>query len=255
MLIVGVIDLIGGRAVHARAGQRDRYVSIAAVAGRRIEAGDAETLARIYRDDFGVDAIYVADLDAIRGGTPQRMAVARVAALGVPVWLDAGISRVEEALEAIEAGAARTIVGLETLLAETALVDICHAVGGQRVAFSLDLRDGRPIGADDVIRNRAAPAIAASAAAAGVAGIIAIDLARVGMDRGLDFDLLSRVRREVPGVPIVAGGGVRSVADVEALAAIGCDGVLIASALLSGRMSAADVAASRRLGRHDSDVR
>ena len=255
MLIVGVIDLIGGRAVHARAGQRDRYAPIAAVAGRRIEAGDAETLARMYRDDFGVDAIYVADLDAIRGGKPQRTAVAGVAAIGVPVWLDAGIARVEQAREAIETGAVRAIVGLETLLAETVLVDMCRAVGGQRVAFSLDLRDGRPIGADDVIRNRDATAIAASAAAVGVAAIIAIDLARVGMNGGLDFALLSRLRSAVPRVPIVAGGGVRSFADVEALAAIGCDGVLIASALLSGRMSAADVAASRRLGRHDSDVR
>ena len=106
-----------------------------------------------------------------------------------------------------------------------------------------------------MIRNRDATAIAASAAAVGVAAIIAIDLARVGMDAGLDFALLAHLRGAVPRVPIVAGGGVRSFADVEALAAIGCVGVLIASALLSGRMSAADVAASRRLGRHDSDVR
>jgi phosphoribosylformimino-5-aminoimidazole carboxamide ribotide isomerase len=255
MLVIGVIDLIGGRAVHARAGRRDSYAPVTAVAGRAIEAGDAGTLARLYLDDFGVDALYVADLDAILGRTPQRTAIAAVAALGAPLWVDAGVNRLDQARATIDSGASQVIVGLETLTSEARLADICRGVGGHRVALSIDLRDGEPIGADAVIRNRDAASIAGRAVAVGVGSLIVIDLARVGMGTGLDVKLLSRVRAAAPGVTLVAGGGVRGIEDVAALGAAECDGVLVASAILGGRMSAADVAVARWTSRHDSDVR
>ena len=58
-----------------------------------------------------------------------------------PVWLDAGVSSVSGARQALETGAARVIVGLETLSSFDALSGICNAIGGDRMAFSLDLRD------------------------------------------------------------------------------------------------------------------
>ena len=66
--------------------------------------------------------------------------------------------------------------------------------------------------------------------------MIVLDLARVGSGSGVDFDLFASVRDAVPGVALMAGGGVRDAGDLTRLASAGCDGALVATALLSGRL-------------------
>src|SRR5262245_38644301 len=63
--IIGVIDLLGGLAVHARAGARDRYAPVQNAAGWPIDPGNARTLAEIYTEVLGISQIYAADLDGI----------------------------------------------------------------------------------------------------------------------------------------------------------------------------------------------
>src|SRR5438477_544609 len=100
MRVLGVIDLMHGCAVHARAGDREHYEPVRAVAGAVIDAGDPVALARAYRDRFGLDELYVADLDAILGGAPQGRRVSDLAAVA-DVWLDAGVSSVYSARHAL----------------------------------------------------------------------------------------------------------------------------------------------------------
>ena len=82
MRVIGVVDVRDGRAVRARAGQRDRYQPI----------GDAVDLARRYVEHYTLTELYVADLDAIDlrwvGRPPSGKSP-----IGVPLWLDAGVSR------------------------------------------------------------------------------------------------------------------------------------------------------------------
>ena len=64
MRVIPVIDLKGGVAVHAVRGERERYRPVRS----RIAAGsDPVELTRAVRDRFGLDEVYVADLDAIAG--------------------------------------------------------------------------------------------------------------------------------------------------------------------------------------------
>jgi phosphoribosylformimino-5-aminoimidazole carboxamide ribotide isomerase len=76
--------------------------------------------------------------------------------------------------------------------------------------------------------------------------IIVLDLARVGTGGGPDIETIAAVREAVPGLSLIAGGGVRGAGDLTRLADAGCDGVLVASALLDGRLTAADVAAAQQ---------
>ena len=239
MRLIGVIDLLGGRAVHARGGQRDLYRPIDRVAGVEV-GGDPQALARTYRERFALRELYVADLDAIRGAPLQTAPLAAIAGTGVRFWLDAGIRTVDEARRAFDAGAARVVVGLETLPSYADLAAISQASEPERVAFSLDLRDGEPIvAAAAEIAGLAPESIAQRAVAAGAATVIVLDLARVGSGRGVAFDMLARIRAAVPEVQLFAGGGVRGAEDVMRLHAIGCDGVLVASALHDGRLDPA----------------
>ena len=74
--------------------------------------------------------------------------------------------------------------------------------------------------------------------------------------------LVDAVRGALPEIELLAGGGVRGRADLERLAAAGCDAALLATALHDGRVERADLDAVRRLGpaplerrRHSSDSR
>jgi len=237
--VVGVIDLKGGHAVHARGGRRDSYAPVGMAAGSSVN-GDAVALGRAYVDTLGVRELYVADLDAIERGVSamHRGVLGELAALGVPLWVDAGTSTAADVAAVLDAGARTVIVALETLATFEALDAICLESGGERIAFSLDLRLGEPVRApNDLAAGSSAAELAVRAADAGVGSVIVLDLARVGTGAGIDLHMMDDIRRAAPRVTLLAGGGVRDSGDLRALAAVGCDGALVATALLSGRIT------------------
>jgi phosphoribosylformimino-5-aminoimidazole carboxamide ribotide isomerase len=241
--LLGVIDLRRGRAVHASGGRRERYLPVERVAGRAIEPGSPQALADQYVRGFRIATLYVADLDAIEGGSPQEDAVGAVARAGAPLWLDAGVTSVTDAQRALEWGAARAVVGLETLASFDVLGAICAEVGGTRVAFSLDLRHGKPMAAAPQAAGLTPSNLATRAVDAGVGAVIVLDVSRVGMGAGLDLALIERVRAAMPtALPLVAGGGVSGVEDLIRLRDAGCSGALVATALLTGRLTADEIA-------------
>jgi phosphoribosylformimino-5-aminoimidazole carboxamide ribotide isomerase len=128
----------------------------------------------------------------------------------------------------------------------------CTAAGGERIAFSVDLRNGVPVVSPNGPAGLSrASDIAARAAAAGVGAVVVLDLARVGTGAGIDVQLMEDVRKAAPRVVLLAGGGVRDSADLDALAAAGCDGALVATALLSGAIDASG--RDKALSRDDRD--
>lgn len=244
MQLVGVIDLLGGHAVHARGGYRDRYRPVTRAAGAAISPGDAVALARAYVSTLGLSSLYVADIDAIRHAAPHDTIIAELVALGVPVWLDAGIATPDHAERMLAFGAARIVVGLETLPSFDALAAICATVGSDHVVFSLDTDGSVPRTspeARDIPRGLTPGAAAAMAAAAGARTLIALDLALVGTGAGPALSLVADVRSGAPEAAVVAGGGVRNFADLSALAHAGCTGSLVATALQDGAIDRAAV--------------
>jgi phosphoribosylformimino-5-aminoimidazole carboxamide ribotide isomerase len=253
--VIGVLDLLQGRAVHARAGARERYAPVVS-ADASFAPGDALALAHQYVDRFGLSELYLADLDAIMTASQQAAQVfqnglvASLAGLGTSLWIDAGTSSVAAARQALALGATSVVVGLETLPSFDALEAICAAVGGQRVAFSLDLRRGVPVAMSALASEQTAPSqqasrLAARAASAGAGHICVIDLARVGLEEGPDFGSIASVREATPRLTLVAGGGVRGVDDLRRLAEAGCDGALIGTALHQGRLKPTDIVTAR----------
>ena len=246
MRVIPVLDLQHGQAVHARAGDRRHYAPVSTVLARGVP-GDARALARGYREGLGLAELYVADLDAITGASPQQALVSALARETTTLWLDAGIASLAHARAARHAGAARVIVGLETLPARSVLAEIICAAGAERVAFSLDLRSGAPVAAPELARLSPV-ALAELAARAGARTIIALDLARVGTGTGVDLALVRQLRAALPTHELIAGGGVSGPADLARLSEAGADGALVGSALHDGRIDRGALAAltSRR---------
>jgi len=269
MRVIGVIDLSRGRAVHARGGVRSAYESVRAAAGRPIH-GEPRALARAYVEVLGLTDVYVADLDAIdasgrnppqiskirgephtatgrstaagpsvkEGGASVHPSIIREVADLATLWLDAGVSSIEGASRANEQGATRVVIGLETLDSIESLTAICADVGRERIAFSLDTREGRPVAPRLASSGLAPAALAAHAADAGVGAVIVLDLARVGSNRGPNTDLVRQVRAALPSCLLVSGGGVRDAGDLRRLREAGSDAALVATALHDGRLDA-----------------
>jgi phosphoribosylformimino-5-aminoimidazole carboxamide ribotide isomerase len=81
-----------------------------------------------------------------------------------------------------------------------------------------------------------------------LAGIIYTDISRDGMLQGANVESTLEVARSAPGVPVIASGGVTTLADVSRLARAGLPGCIIGRALYEGRI---DLAAAIQLARQE----
>ncbi len=249
MEIVPVLDLTAGAAVHARAGDRAGYAPVTSILAPGAP-GDPIALLRGFREILGASACYVADLDAIQGGAVQRSMLRELAQLAIgsagPLLVDAGTYELHGALEVLSCGASEVVVGLETLRSFADLAEIVSEVGTSRVDFSLDLRLGRPVLHPELQDDGVIPdpvAMTARALDVGVRSVLVVDIGRVGTGCGVDLGLVEALRRQFPSVRLLAGGGVLARRDLDRMRNSGCDAALVASAIHSGAITSADVAA------------
>lgn len=260
MRVIPVLDLVSGRAVRASRGRRATYAPAPSALVPEAGAGDPLALARAFWERLGCDEWYVADLDALAGGAPQRALVRALVGVGGRLLLDSGAANPARAREGVSDGAARVVVGLETLPSFDALREIARAIGSAQVLFSLDLRDGTPVLLPGASQHGTPLELVRAAVAAGADAVLVLDLARIGTGRGVDLALVDAIRRAHPGVELLAGGGIGSMRDLDCLSDAGCDGALVATALHDGRLGGGDVEAARRRGSprrrgHPSDSR
>ena len=254
MQIIPVLDIAGGIAVHAQAGERTKYAPLESnlVPGR---VGDAVAVLRAFHSALGIHACYIADLDAIQGGPVQRTLLRELSEFHTgfagTLLVDAGTHLPGGALEVLSCGASEVVVGLETLQAFSDLRAIVEVVGATRVVFSLDLRLGTPIVHPNMQDLQGAGpdavGIAEQAAQAGVATMLVLDVGRVGTGVGVDLGLIESLRQRIAGCRLLAGGGVLTRRDLERMRDAGCDGALVASALHNGRLTADDLSAVSRV--------
>ena len=184
--------------------------------------------------------VHVVDLDAARTGEPvnRDVVAAIVRAVGgrAQVQAGGGVRAVDAAAALAEAGVARVVMG-SAAVADPGLVDEVARV--VPVAVGLDHRAGRlavhgwteltDVALDDALRRF--PSAAA---------FIVTDISRDGLLGGPDVDGLASAVAATD-VPVIASGGVSSLGDVRALAAIdGLQGIIVGRALYEHRFSVAD---------------
>ena len=162
--------------------------------------------------------------------------------LGFRLWVDAGLRCADDAAPLSAAGVEGIVLGLESLLGPRELVQACERLG-PRVIFSLDLKNGEPLGHRSAWQNGDAWSIIQQAVAAGVRRMIVLDLARVGEGMGGGTEgLCARIVQCFPSVEVTAGGGVRGIKDLRGLQACGVSNVLLASVLHEGVVRRDDLA-------------
>lgn len=248
--VIPVLDVKAGRAVHAVGGDRAHYQRLASVLH---PTTDPVALGGAFRARLGIRQLYLADLDAIGGSTPNRAIYAGLADAGLSCWVDAGVRDPSSLPPLLDAKVSTIVVGLETVRGPSSLAEIIASVGPERVVFSLDLRNGTPLTAEQANWCSGEPElIAEEALALGVRRLLLLDLAHVGRGRGIGTEpLLRRLIMARPELEVAVGGGISTVAEARSLAEAGASAVLVASALHDGRIgrreleSAQDVVAEQ----------
>lgn len=237
-LIVPVLDLKGGQAVHAVGGDRRHYRPVRSALH---PGSDPVSLARAFRDRLGLRALYLADLDAIAGAPPALATYREIASLAIDLWVDAGLRTVETAECLVECGVSTIIAASETLNGPAALDSLIARIGSNRIVFGLDLKAGRPLLALEANWGHTEPtAIAALAVHRGVRRLLLLDLARVGSGTGLGTLPLLRELSLVEHAEIAVGGGISRADEVSAAARAGASAVLLGSALHTGAIRIVD---------------
>lgn len=176
------------------------------------------------------DTVYFADIDAIRRtgsnfGVIERL---RTRYPDIEFWVDGGIADRVALQDWMAREFGRPVIGSESLQdAEFLLAarDICDTP-----ILSLDYLGEAFRGPTRLLQQpeRYWPQ-----------DVLAMNLQRVGSDKGPDFALIVELARRVPGCRVHAAGGVRSSEDLARVAYDGAAGALIASALHDGRLDAA----------------
>ena len=244
MRVLPVLDLLGGVVVRGIGGRRDEYRPIVSPL---VASPQPVDVARAIATRFACREFYVADLDAIAGREPSWEIYALLLANGWQLWVDAGIGALSRARTLAEFAAhghqiAGVIAGLESLAGPQQLAEILAVVGRKRLVFSLDLKQGAPLATEQSSFGDDPFDIACAAITTGIERLIVLDLANVGNDAGLStLELCRSIHAAAPHVELIAGGGVRGVADLQAMAAAGCRRALVASALHHGRLTPSDL--------------
>ena len=239
MRIIPVLDLKAGAAVHAVAGEREKYQPVRSCLS---PSSDPVELARAFQQLLCSDEVYLADLDAIAGLPPSEEVYAGITSLGVKLMLDAGIHNQHSLDGLLTNDVDAFIIGLETVDGPDTLAAIVKKLGKENAIFSLDMKGGHPLGDTSRWRKPDPLEIAQQAISAGVRRMILLDLARVGTGRGTGTeDLCRKLRSDCPDQDLIVGGGIRTMEDLLAAQDAGASGVLVATAIHDGRIGRPEI--------------
>ena len=232
MKIIPVIDVLGGIVVHAVRGRRSEYQPLKSILCASTDPVDVASALKT----VGFSELYVADLDAIEGGHPSFSLFKRIAdKTSLELMIDAGIADLEKAKKVLQSHVSKVILGTETLPNVRFVAEAVKAFGSEKVMVSLDLMGNRIISGFK-LDTFAEPLRFLHKLQDGVSQIIVLDLAKVGSGEGVNIPFLKEVLSNIKA-NVFVGGGVRDVKDLVELKNLGVFGVLMATALHSGKIS------------------
>lgn len=229
--ILPAIDLRGGRVVRLAKGDFRHET---------VFSDDPVEVARRFVD-AGARWLHVVDLDGARAGKPVQAAIvgAIVDAVGGETRVEAsgGLRTAGSVAEVLALGAWRVALGTAAIADPDGLAAIVAEHGAERVVVAIDVRDGMAVGEawQAGARGSSAEELIRRLAAAGVATFEVTAIDRDGLLGGPDLGLLGRLIELEQG-RIIASGGIGSVADLEAVRAIGCAGAIVGRAIYDGSL-------------------
>ena len=230
MLIFPAIDIRGGKCVRLLKGD---------FAQETVFSDKPDQMAKKWEEQ-GAKFLHLVDLDGALSGKSCNLDTVKeiLAVVNIPVELGGGIRTMENIDKVLALGVRRVILG-SVAVKNPALVKEACAKYDDRIVVGIDAKDG--IVAVDgwgVSGDVDVTTLAKEMKKAGVKTIIYTDISRDGTLEGVNVEATAKLARE-SGVNIVASGGVKSTADIEALKPYekdGIEGVIVGKSIYMGTL-------------------
>lgn len=230
MKIFPAVDILGGKCVQLVQGKRESATTY----------GDPHSCAARWLDE-GATALHVVNLDGAFGSSSANAGLIRdlIKKTGVEIELGGGIRSVEDARHWLETGVDRIIISTLATQDPGCIRTLAREFGSRRVMPGVDARDGRIAvhgwqeTAGDYLEW------AARFEEQGAGSLLYTNVDVEGLQQGVRFEPVKRLIDYV-GIPVVVAGGVSSRADVAGLRDAGAHGVVLGSALYSGKIALND---------------
>lgn len=237
--IIPAVDVLDGRVVRLLRGDYDQVT---------VYAEDPVGQASSWIDQ-GARIVHVVDLEGARRGEPDGRLWRSLASAGIVFQVGGGIRTAAIARRALDAGAARVVMGTAAVWSPEVLAEVGAP---DRMVAAVDVRDDRATGAGWLDEGRRLDDVLGGLAAAGIERLLVTGIATDGTMKGPESDLMAAVVGD-GRFTVIASGGVGSLADIVALAALGCEGVVVGRALYEGRFDLPSglTAVRDALGRRD----
>ena len=230
MLLIPAIDLKDGKCVRLKQGDMNDSTTFgddpAAIARRWVNAGARR--------------LHLVDLNGAFAGRPINEAAIKsiLAEVGeeIPVQLGGGIRDLDTIERYLDDGLSFIIIGTAAVKSPGFLKDACSAFGGH-IIVGLDAKDGK-VATDgwSKLTGHEVVDLAKKFEDYGVEGVIYTDIGRDGMLNGINIDATVKLAQSLT-IPVIASGGLSSLADIEKLCAVereGIEGVICGRAIYSG---------------------
>jgi phosphoribosyl isomerase A len=225
LTLLPAVDVAGGQAVRLIQGE----------AGSETGYGDPLEAARAWQH-AGASWIHLVDLDAAFGrGSNAGLLVSIVRRTGVAFEVSGGIRDDASLDAALATGCERVVIGTAAL-EKPDWVRSVIARHGERIAVGLDVRGTRLAARGWTAEGGELDEALARLEADGCQRYVVTDILKDGMLRGPNLDLLRRVCERTER-PVIASGGVSSLADLEAIASLrplGVEAAIVGKALYAG---------------------
>lgn len=228
--LLPAIDILGGKAVRLAKGDYDRVT---------VYNDDPAAQAQAF-EDAGATWLHVVDLDGARSGQPENIAIIEriLKKTLLKVEVGGGIRSLDTIARLADAGVSRVVLGT-SLVADPAFAEAAAARYGGLLTAGIDAkggevavagwREGAGVAAEELARH---------VAQLGFRHLVYTDIARDGMQTGLDVQAYVQMA-EAFGHPVIASGGVASVSDIERLAPVASsiEGVITGRAVYEGTLT------------------
>ena len=234
MEVIPAIDVRSGRVVRLAQGDYARETDYAL---------DPHALARAYAD-AGARWLHLVDLNGARDGTIGcESLIETIALTGLRIQAGGGVRGLDDVNRLLDAGATRVVVGSVAVEAPEKVEKWIWRFGRERLCIALDARrDAQgnwrlPVRGWTQVSQRTLESLVQRYVDAGARHLLCTDIGRDGMLSGPNLELYAQLRGMAPALDVIASGGVRDDADLNALRKRGVAAVVVGRSLLDGRLT------------------
>lgn len=234
MILFPAIDLKDGQCVRLKHGE---------MSSATVFNDDPGAQARTFEKQ-GFKYLHIVDLDGAFAGKPANAAAVEsiIKGISIPAQLGGGIRDMATIDAWLGKGIARVILGTVAVRNPALVREACKKHPG-RIAVGIDAKGGK-VAVEGWAETSELTVIelAKRFEDAGVAAIIYTDIERDGVLKGLNLPGTVALARET-SIPVIASGGLASMADIDALLAPECAilvGAITGRALYDGRIDPAE---------------